>query len=72
MPDQESWNWDEGKKKVLELAKLDEQYAAVHELVVSADGERIATVVQQEDDSFGVCVNGETWDADYEKAYGLV
>ena len=35
--------------------------------MASMDGERIAAIVKTEDDSYTVCVNGETWSNTFEE-----
>ena len=66
-----TWNWEKGTSVSVDLGEIREQYEQVHELVVSDDGERIAVPVVTEDESFRVCVNGEPWEGEYEKAWDL-
>jgi hypothetical protein len=72
MVDRASWSWEAGSRPICDLAKVREDFAAVHELVVSPDGEKVAAPVLSSPDTFHVCVNGETWDDEFEKAWHLV
>ena len=71
MPDRANWDWAAGERTLADLGQIRGALKAVHELVASSDGERIAAPVQKDDDVFGVCVNGEVWEADFEKAWHL-
>ena len=56
------------------VANLDEwreEFAEMQELHGEQDGERIAAIVKTEDDSFTVCVNGDTWSNTFEKMWSL-
>ena len=57
--DIENFDWQPGKKNPADFSKIKSEYKRVDELAVSPDGERLAALVQNEDDSFGICVNGE-------------
>ncbi len=72
MVDRASWSWEVGSRPISSLVEVRETYAAVHELVVSPDGERIAAPVLAAPDAFRVCVNGATWEDEFEKAWHLV
>ena len=68
----QAWDWEPGARTVLEDATA---CAAPHEWVeepeASPDGERLAEVVNLGDGRFSVCVNGEPWETDFEKAWYL-
>jgi hypothetical protein len=71
MVDKGAWSWEEGKKQIADLSQARETYSEVHESVTSPDGERIAVPVVKGPDDFGVWVNGDLWDGDFEKAWHL-
>ena len=66
-----AWDWEIPSMLVANLDEWREQFPEIQELVVSQDGERIAAIVKTEDDSFTVCVNGDTWTNTFEKAWAL-
>ena len=68
----ESWDWNIGNRLVADISGLRSQYEGVHEFVSSPDGEKLAVPVAKEyPDTFGVCVNGELWEDEFEKAWQL-
>ncbi|HQF25225.1 MAG TPA: hypothetical protein PL065_17305, partial [Polyangiaceae bacterium] len=71
MPNQATVDWTAGKKTVADLGEIRKEYSEVREFVASPDGERIAVVVRKDDDVVGVCVNGQVWEQDLEKAWHL-
>jgi hypothetical protein len=71
MIDLENWSWEEGRRVIADLSRLRDQYADVHECVVSRDGESIAVPVVKGPDRFGVWFNGSLWEGEYEKAWHL-
>ena len=66
-----TWDWDIQEKPVTDIAEWNEKYTEVHELVVSPDGEKVAAIVQTDDESFRPCVNGQVWENGFEKAWSL-
>ena len=72
MLDRETWNWEPEKKIIADLGAVRDRFVDVHEWVVSADGERIAAPVLIAPDTFGVVVNGELWEGEFEKAWHLI
>ncbi len=71
MLDRGRWSWEQGRRPIGDLGPLGREYPEVHELVVSPDGERIAAPVVKAPDAFGVWVNGELWEGEFEKAWHL-
>ena len=71
MPDTRSFDWEAGKKEVADLSKIRERFSAVHEFNASPDGERIAVPVIVEGGTAAVCVNGDLWEGEYERAWSL-
>ncbi len=70
MVDVANWDWETGEK-VIAVAPWSEQFKWVEEFQVSPDGERIAAIVNQDEAEFRVCVNGEPWEAVFDKAWYL-
>jgi hypothetical protein len=64
-------DWDTSAKLLADLDKWREEYSEVQERVVSKDGEKVAAIVKNEDDSLTVCVNGTTWSNTFEKIWSL-
>ena len=71
MLDKASWDWETGEKLIADIDDVRARFSDVHELVVRADGEKIAVPVKTEDGSFTVCVNGEPWENVFELAWYL-
>jgi hypothetical protein len=71
MPEPRSFDWEGGSKEIADLGKMREQFSAVHELHASPDGERIAVPVIKEGGAAAVCVNGQLWEGEYERAWSL-
>lgn len=71
MTDMKSWDWAPGKRTVADLKQWRESYDYMEEPAVSPDGEKIAAIVKTEDLEFGICENGELWEATFEKAWNL-
>ena len=65
-----NWDWETHEKQI-PFGSWSKSFVWVEEPYVSFDGEKIAAIVRMEDESFGVCVNGETWDATFEKLWHL-
>ena len=71
MQPETAWDWEIGNKPVLILSSCSSEYRWQEEPCVSPDGEKIANVVNLDDALFGVCVNGELWEENFEKIWGL-
>jgi hypothetical protein len=65
-----AWDWEPGARTVLDDATA---CAVPHEWVeepeASPDGESLAAVVNVGDGRFTLCVNGQPWETDFEKAW---
>ena len=70
MQDIASWDWETGEKAVADIGEIRSRYEEVRELAVSDDGEKIAVIVKG-DEGVTPCVNGELWDAAFDKAWCL-
>ena len=66
-----NWDWDAPEKLVADIDGWRRKYFATRGLVASEDGEKIATIVKNEDRRFTTCVNGETWEETFERVYSL-
>lgn len=64
------WDWAFGDKAV-ETADWVRQCQWVEELYVSPDGESVAAIVNVDDESFNVCVDGRVWGEPFEKIWHL-
>jgi hypothetical protein len=71
MVNRENWDWEAGKREIVDLGGLQAQFEEVHEFAVSPDGERIAVPVKKGQDVLGVWTNGNLWDEEFEKAWNL-
>jgi hypothetical protein len=58
MADAAGWRWEDERRPICDLGVVRQQYAAVHEFVVSPDGEAIAAPVTTEPDTFRVWTSG--------------
>jgi hypothetical protein len=65
----EKWDWETPEKTLADLREISEKFSACHEPVVSQDGERIALPVQDEEDAWTLCVNGEPWSETFDKLW---
>ena len=71
MADLRNWDWERGDRAIADLNGIRGRFSAVHEFHASPDGERIAVPVIKEGAAAGVCVNGELWEGEYERAWSL-
>src|SRR4030042_4135155 len=69
--DTSSWDWNPGKKFIVDIDKIKTEYAEIQEIVVSNNGEKLALPVKNEDGTFTACVNGEPWSNSFEKLWYL-
>ncbi len=53
-----TWDWETGKKLIVDTTKWKDMFDRVEEPYVSPDGERIVAVVKTGDMEFSVCENG--------------
>jgi len=70
MGNEESWDWNTDLKEI-PVEEWKERFNWVEDFYVSPDGESIASIVNVDETVFQVCVNGEVWDTEYEKIWGL-
>lgn len=73
MSDKANWDWDTKEKLVADINEWRKRYPYIRELVVSDDGEKIATVAKTPDRRFIVIENGRELNegTTYERAYSL-
>ena len=45
MDNRSNWDWEPGKRSVADIGQWHKDFKAVHDLVASHDGEKIASVV---------------------------
>ena len=67
----ESWDWQEGKKVLADLAQIRGAFSRVDELVPSPDGQKLAATVKTEDGEATACMNGEAWPESFELCWYL-
>jgi hypothetical protein len=70
MEEKTSWDWDTELKEI-PFEEWRSRFNWVQAPQVSQDGECIAAIVNLDDMAFNVCVNGEVWEGEYEKAWNL-
>jgi hypothetical protein len=70
-PEKDSWDWDPSSREISNIDQWKADFNEVQEFVVSPDGQKVAAVVQNEDETFTPCINGETWENSFEKAWSL-
>ncbi|MGD2011432.1 MAG: WD40 repeat domain-containing protein, partial [Desulfobacterales bacterium] len=70
MAEEQSWDWETGEKRI-PFAEWKENFRWVEEPYTSPDGEKIAAIVNIDEGEFSVCVNGETWEAVFDKIWHL-
>ncbi|MCL5878446.1 MAG: WD40 repeat domain-containing protein, partial [Deltaproteobacteria bacterium] len=64
-------DWDTKEKMIARTDEWTGRYAEVRPFNVSQDGEKIGAVVQNDDETFTVCINGNSWEETYEKIWSL-
>ena len=74
MIDSAKWDWKTKEKLVSDLNDWKTSYNWVQEPYVSPDGEKIAAIVNIDEDEFNVCENSKTWEIEepFGKAYSLI
>jgi len=70
MEKQKSWDWNTDLKEI-PVGEWKTRFNWVEDFNVSPDGETIASIVNVDEAAFQICVNGDLWDAEYEKIWGL-
>jgi len=66
MDTQEKWDWETPEKQIANLEEIKNKYEDCREPVVTLDGEKIALPVQDEEDEWTLCVNGQPWEKTFE------
>ena len=66
-----SWDWDTKEKFIADINEWKKKSIDIRELTPSADGEKIAAIVQPEAGKFTTCINGEVWEETFERQYSL-
>ncbi len=64
-------DWDKKEKMIANTDEWKSRYAEVRPFNVSEDGEKIGAVVQNDDETFTVSINGNPWEETYEKVWSL-
>ena len=67
MVDKKSWDWETQEKTISNTGTWKDKFEWVEEFEASPDGEKVAAVVKTGEGEFNVSVNGETWEAPFEK-----
>jgi hypothetical protein len=67
MVDKKSWDWETQEKTISHTGTWKDKFEWVEEFEASPDGEKVAAVVKTGEGEFNVSVNGETWEAPFEK-----
>ena len=70
MEEKQSWDWSTGSKEI-PVKEWESRFNWVEEPCISPDGESVASIVNIDEMAFGICVNGELWDGEHEKAWSL-
>jgi ribosomal protein S18 acetylase RimI-like enzyme len=70
MEEKQSLDWDTELKEI-PVKEWETRFNWVEDPCISPDGEQIASIVNVDEMLFGVCVNGEVWEGEYEKAWNL-
>ena len=70
MIDGKHWDWETGQKKI-PMADWQDRFDWVEEPYASPDGEKVAAIVNTGEETFNVCVNGDTWETDFDKIWHL-
>ncbi len=67
----DSFDWDTRKKLIANTDEWKSKFSEVRPFNVSGDGEKIGSVVQTNEETFTVCLNGKQWEETYEKVWTL-
>ncbi len=66
-----TWDWETGKKLIVDTTKWKDMFERVEEPYASPDGERIVAVVKTGDMEFSVCENDTLWERTFDKIWYL-
>ena len=70
MAEEQNWDWETGERRI-PFGEWKDNFRWVEEPYVSPDGEKIAAIVNIDEGEFSVCVNGEAWEAVFDKIWHL-
>jgi len=70
MEEKESWDWSTQLKEI-PVKEWETRFNWVEEPCITPNGESVASVVNVDEMAFGICVNGELWEGEHEKAWSL-
>jgi Tol biopolymer transport system component len=65
------WDWESGSKEIADIRQWQNRFNWVEEPEASPNGEKIAAVVNLAEGEFNVCVNGDLWEAAFDKIWNL-
>lgn len=70
MKEIQKWDWQTPVKE-MPFQEWAGRYNWAEEPCITPDGEAVASIVNLDEMAFGICVNGDLWDGEYEKAWSL-
>jgi hypothetical protein len=70
MKEIQSWDWQTPLKEI-PVQEWADRFNWVEEPCITPDGEAVASIVNLDEMAFGICVNGQLWEGEYEKAWSL-
>ena len=70
MQDVKKWDWTIGEKTI-QLDEWKDAYAWVEEYQVSPDGEKVGAIVRVDEETSGICINGDLQESTFEKIWHL-
>ncbi|MDD9305049.1 MAG: Tmc redox complex protein TmcD [Desulfobacter sp.] len=70
MEEKQSWDWSTQLKEI-PVKEWESRFNWVEDPCISPDGESVASIVNLDEMAFGICVNSELWEGEYEKAWSL-
>ena len=70
MKEIQTWDWQTPVKE-MPIQEWADRYNWAEEPCITPDGESVASIVNLDEMAFGICVNGDLWEGEYEKAWSL-
>ncbi|WDP88368.1 MAG: Tmc redox complex protein TmcD [Desulfobacter sp.] len=70
MEEKQSWDWSTQLKEI-PVKEWESRFNWVEDPCITPDGESVAAIVNVDEMAFGICVNGELWEGEHEKAWSL-
>lgn len=70
MKEIQTWDWQTPLKEI-PVQEWADRYNWVEDPCITPDGEAVASIVNLDEMAFGICVNGQLWEGEYEKAWSL-